>query len=313
MTTVKAVRLHQYGGPESLVYEDAPAPEVGPGEVRIRVRAAGVNPLDCKLRAGYLKDFVPLSFPAVLGADFAGEIDQVGPGVTGFAPGDPVYGSAALGRGSYAELAIASAGAVARMPRTLDFARAATVPTGAVTALQALFDADKGALVAGQTVLIHGLGGSVGRFALQLAKKAGLRVLGTAGNDARDELTRLGADEVIDYRTMRFEDVARDMDMVLDTLGGDTQERSWGVLKKGGAMVALTSFPPAEKAQRYGVRATYFSAEKTTARLEQIAARIDEGALDVRPPGVLPLEHAARAHELIQTGKAREKLVLVTG
>lgn len=310
---MKAVRLHAYGGPEVLVYEDVPPPDPGAGEVRVRVRAAGVNPFDVKVRAGHFKDMIPLALPAVLGGDVAGEVDAVGPGVTAFAPGDAVYGGAALGRGSYAELAIASAGALARMPRRLDFIHAAAVPTGAVTALQALFDADKGGLVAGQTVLVHGLSGNVGRFALQLAMRAGVRVLGTAGADARDELTRLGADVVIDYRTARFEDVAHDVDVVLDTMGGETQTRSWGVLKKGGALVALTSFPPAETAKQYGVRATYFSSEKTTARLELIAARIDEGALDVSPVDVLPLAETARAHELLQSGKARRKLVLAVG
>jgi NADPH:quinone reductase-like Zn-dependent oxidoreductase len=313
MTQMKAVRLHGYGGPEVLVYEDAPVPEPGPGEVRVRVRAAGVNPFDVKVRAGYMKAMIPLPLPAVLGGDVAGEVDAVGEGVLGFAPGDAVYGGVTLGRGSYADFAIAPAGTLAPKPRTLDFIRAAAVPTGAVTALQALFDADKGNLAAGQTVLIHGLSGNVGRFALQLAKHAGARVLGTASAHGREELLRLGADEVIDYRAARFEEVARDVDVVLDTMGGETQERSWGVLRKGGALVALTSFPSPEKAKEHGVRALYFSAEKTTARLAQIAARIDEGALTLGSIEVLPLAEAARAHDLVQSGKARGKLVLTPG
>jgi NADPH:quinone reductase-like Zn-dependent oxidoreductase len=313
MATMKAVRLHGYGPPEALVYEDAPEPEVRAGEVRVRVRAAGVNPFDTKVRAGHMKDFFPVSFPTVLGADFAGEIDVLGPGVTAFAVGDAVYGSAAMGRGSYAQLAVALAATIARMPRTLDFVHAAAVPTGAVTALQALFDGDKGGLVAGQTALIHGLSGSVGRFALQLAKKAGARVLGTASAKARDDLLRLGADEVIDHRTTRFEDVAREVDLVLDTQGGDTQERSWGVLKKGGVLIALTSFPSQETAKKHGVRALYFSSEKTTARLADVAARIDEGSLGLSPVEVLPLAEAARAHALLQGGQAKAKLVLSVG
>jgi NADPH:quinone reductase-like Zn-dependent oxidoreductase len=313
MSQMKAVRLHGYGGPEVLVYEDAPVPEPGPGEVRVRVRAAGVNPFDVKVRSGYMKAMIPLPLPAVLGSDVAGEIDAVGEGVTAFAQGDTVYGGAVLGRGAYADFAIAPAGALAHKPRTLDFVHAAAVPTGAVTALQALFDPDKGGLVAGQTVLVHGLSGNVGRFALQLAKKAGVRVLGTASASAREELTRLGADEVIDYRTTRFEDVVRGVDVVLDTMGGETQDRSWGVLKPGGALVALTSFPPAEKAKAHGVRGLYFSSEKTTARLQQIAASIDEGALGLSPVEVLPLAQAALAHELLQSGKARGKLVLSSG
>jgi NADPH:quinone reductase-like Zn-dependent oxidoreductase len=311
MTQMKAIRMHGYGGPEVLVHEDAPVPQPGPGEVRVRVRAAGVNPFDWKVRAGAMKDVIPLPFPAVLGGDVAGEIDAVGEGITAFVPGDAVYGGTALGRGSYADFAIAPAGALAHKPRTLDFARAAAVPTGAVTALQALFDADKGALVAGQTVLVHGLSGNVGRFALQLAKKAGVRVLGTASASAREELVRLGADEVIDYRTARFEDAARNVDVVFDAIGGETQERSWGVLKKGGALVAITSFPSPEKAKAHGVRALFFSAEETTARLSQIATRIDEGGLTLGPIEVLPLAEAARAHELLQSGKASGKLVLV--
>jgi NADPH:quinone reductase-like Zn-dependent oxidoreductase len=310
MSQMKAVRLHGYGGPEVLVYEDAPVPEPRAGEVRVRVRAAGVNPFDWKVRSGSMKDIIPLALPAVLGGDVAGQVDAVGEGVTAFVPGEAVYGGAALGRGAYAEYAIAPAGALAPMPRTLDFAHAAAVPAGAVTALQALFDPDKGALVAGQTVLVHGLSGNVGRFALQLAKKAGVRVLGTASASAREDLTRLGADEVIDYRTACFEDVVRGVDVVLDTMGGETQERSWGVLKPGGALVSIASFPSQEKAKAHGVRALFFSSEKTTARLQQIAARIDEGALGLSPVEVLPLAEAARAHELLQSGKARGKLVL---
>jgi NADPH:quinone reductase-like Zn-dependent oxidoreductase len=307
--TMKAARMHAYGGPEILVLEDAPIPEPGPGEVRVRVRAAGVNPFDRKVRAGFFKTMIPLPLPAVLGGDVAGVVDAVGPGVTGLAPGDAVYGGSLLGRGSYAQRAISKAGELARMPRTLDFLRAASVPTGTVTAWQALFDA--GGLVSGQTVLIHGLAGNVGRFALQLAKKAGARVLGTAKASDREDLVRLGAAEVIDYRTARFEDMARDVDLVFDTQGGETQERSWGVLKKGGTLVSIVAPPSDETARARGVRATFISAQKTTALLEQIAARIDEGALDLRPIQTLPLAEAAEAHRLLESGQAKEKLVLV--
>jgi NADPH:quinone reductase-like Zn-dependent oxidoreductase len=312
MATMKAVRLHAYGGPEVLVYEDAPVPEPGAGEVRIRVRAAGVNPFDWKVRSGHMKQFLPLALPAVLGGDVAGVVELLGEGVTAFAVGDEVFGDAVFSKaGAYAELAISRADAIAAKPKSLDFDHAASVPTPALTAWQALFAA--GGLGAGQTVLLHGMGGAVGRLALQFAKEAGARVLGTASAADREELLRLGADAVIDYRSARFEDVAAGVNLVIDTVGGETQARSFAVLAKGGMLVSLVQPPSEELAKQHGVRAQFMSKQPRKSELEQITARLDEGKLTLAPIVIVPLAEAARAHAMGEGGKAKKMVLHVPG
>jgi NADPH:quinone reductase-like Zn-dependent oxidoreductase len=305
---MKAVRIYQYGGPEVLTLEDIPQPTPGPGQVLVRIRAAGVNPADWKIRAGLFKDFMPLELPAILGFDFSGEIESLGSGVTQFKKGDPVFGTA---NGTYAEYVGAGLAEVALKPTSLDHVHAASVPVSAKTAWQALFDA--GGLTAGGKVLIHGAAGSVGGFAVQLAKAKGSHVYGTASGRNQAYLKELGADEPIDYETTRFEDVARDVDVVLDTQGGQTQQRSFAVLKKGGILVSIAQPPSQEEAAKYGVRATFMGSQPNVEQLTEIARLVDAGKLKTTVEAVLPLEDARHAQELSQAGHVRGKIVLTCG
>jgi NADPH:quinone reductase-like Zn-dependent oxidoreductase len=246
MENMMAAQIHQYGGPEVLALESVPRRRPGPGEVLIRVHAAGVNPVDWKIRAGYLKEFMPLSMPAILGADFAGEVEAVGVGVTHLREGGGAYG---IAKAAYAEFVVAQEDRIALKPRCVDFFQAAGIPLAALTAWQALFDA--GELMEGQSVLVHGAAGGVGGFAVQLAKINGAYVIGTGSKRNESFLRELGADRVIDYRTTRFENEVRDLDLVLDTQGGETQERSWNVLREGGTLVSIVEPPSqAEAAKR---------------------------------------------------------------
>src|SRR6185369_6723311 len=205
MATMKAVRIHSYGGPEVLVYEDAPRPEAAAGEVLIRVHAAGVNPLDWKVRAGYVQEWLQHQFPLIPGWDVAGIVEAVGRGVEQFRPGDAVYGLLDISKnGAYAEYVAAPARSLARKPATVDHVKAAAVPIAALTAWQALFDVAR--LAAGQTVLVHAAAGGVGHFAVQLAKWQGARVVGTASAANASFVKELGAAQVIDYQSTRFEE-----------------------------------------------------------------------------------------------------------
>src|SRR6476660_8552590 len=233
--TMKAIRIHNYGGPEVLQYEDAPRPQPQAGEVVVRVHAAGVNPIDWKVREGHMKDFWAHKLPLILGWDFSGVIEKVGSGATKFKKGDEVYSVPDASRdGAYAEYIVVRESELALKPKSLHHVRAAAVPLAAVTAWQALFDA--GQLKRGQRALIHGGSGGVGHIAVQLAKWKGAHVIATASTKNHELLRELGADETIDYTRQRFEDVARNVDIVLDLIGGETQERSWSVLKKGGVL-----------------------------------------------------------------------------
>jgi NADPH:quinone reductase-like Zn-dependent oxidoreductase len=314
MTTMKAVRIHGYGGPEVLQVEDMPRPEPGTGEVLVRVHASGVNPVDWKVREGYMRQMVPLELPAVLGLDFSGVIDSVGAGVSRFRAGDAVFGRADIAHdGSYAEYVRVAADNVVRKPERLDHVHAAAVPTAALTAWEALIEAPPPAQAAGvargQTVLIHGAAGGVGSFAVQFAKIRGARVIATASAQRAAYLRNLGADVIVDYRTQRFEEVARDVDVVLDTVGGETQARSWAVLRRGGVL-ASTVGVDASEAERHGVRAIAVFATMSAPILERIAERIDQGQVQVPVSQVLPLAETRRAHEESQSGHVEGKLVL---
>jgi len=303
---MKAVRIHQYGGPEVLAHVEMKRPTPAPNEVLINVQAASVNPVDWKLRAGYMKDVFPLTFPATLGWDVSGTVEEAGADVTRFKRGDEVY--ALLEGGAYAEYAAARETVVARKPRTVDHIQAATVPVAGLTAWQALFEVAQ--LTAGQKVLIHAAAGGVGNFAVQLAKAKGAYVIGTASGKNQAFLRELGVDKAVDYQTTRFEDVAHDVDVVLDTIGGDTQERSFKVLKKGGILVSLVQPPSQESAAKYGVRALFYGAHASSSDLAEIAKLIDNGKVKPVVETVLPLAEARRAHELSESGHGRGKIVL---
>jgi NADPH:quinone reductase-like Zn-dependent oxidoreductase len=302
---MKAVRVHQYGGPQALTLDEVPQPIPGPGQVLVRVRAAGVNPIDWKIRGGYMKDVMPLQLPVTIGFDFSGEIESPGPGVTHFKKGDPVFGTA---MGTFAEYVLTGLAEVAPKPASLDHPHAASIPVSAKTAWQALFDV--GGLTAGGKVLIHGASGSVGSFAVQLAKTRGIYVYGTASGRNQPYLKELGVDEPIDYQTTKFEDVARDVDVVLDTQGGETQQRSFAVLKKGGILVSIVQPPSQEEAAKHGVKATFLGSQPNLEQLTEIARLVDAGKLKTTVETVLPLEDANRALDLSQTGHAHGKIVL---
>lgn len=306
---MKAVRFYEYGGPEVLKYEDAPRPEPAAGEILVRVHAAAVNPVDWKVRAGYFKNFMTYQLPLIPGWDFSGVVEAAGQGVTAWKKGDEVYGRPDLSRnGAYAEYIAVKAAEVARKPKSLDHSKASSIPLAALTAWQALFDA--GRLQAGQRVLIHAAAGGVGTLAVQLARWKGAHGIGTASEHNHALLKELGAAETVDYGKVRFEDVVRDVDLVLDTMGGETRERSWRVLKKGGILVSIVGPPAAEDAARHGVRAAGVFVQPNAAELDQISALVDAGKVKPIVEAVLPLQDAKRAHEMNQTLHTRGKIVL---
>jgi NADPH:quinone reductase-like Zn-dependent oxidoreductase len=309
MATMKAVRIHEFGGHDKLVFEDAPVPEPGPKDVRIRVRAAGVNPVDYKAREGAVEKLWPHTLPLILGWDVAGVVDAVGAEVTRFKAGDAVFGHIDTHRnGAYAEYTVVDEGAVAPLPKTLTFVEAAALPIAAETAWQALFEA--AGLEAGQKVLVHAAAGGVGSFGVQFARWKGAHVIGTASARNHEYVRALGADEVIDYHAVRFEDVVKNVDVVFDTVGGDTLARSWQVLRPGGYLVGIVNDVPEEEAARRGVRGSWVLARPDSRDLAAIGDLVDSGAVKVTVSEVLPLFEAARAHEMIESGHTRGKIVL---
>jgi NADPH:quinone reductase-like Zn-dependent oxidoreductase len=309
METMKAVRIHTYGGPEVLKYEEAPRPKSAPGEVLIRVHAAGVNPVDWKIRQGYLKGRVDYSLPLILGWDLSGVVEATGSGVAGLQEGDEVYSRPDIARdGAYAEHIVVRETEVALKPKSIDHIHAAAIPLAALTAWQSLFDA--AGLSAGQKVLIHAAAGGVGSFAVQLARWKGAHVIGTASKRNHELVRNLGAAETIDYETTRFEDVVHEVDVVFDTIGGDTQKRSWQVLKKGGILVSIVGPPSAEEAAAHGVRQASVFVQPSAMQLTELAKLVDSGKLKPVVETVLPLPEARHAHELSQAGHVRGKMVL---
>jgi NADPH:quinone reductase-like Zn-dependent oxidoreductase len=309
MDMMKAVRVHEYGGPEALKYEDAPRPLPAAGEVLIRVHGAGVNPVDRAVRQGYFKDRMPYKLPMIPGWDVAGVIAATGSGASRLKPGDEVYGRTDLARdGSYAEYMVARESEIALKPKSIDLVTAAAIPLACLTAWQALFDNAK--LAAGQTVLIHGAAGGVGHFAVQLAKIKGARVIATASQRNHEFLKSLGADQTIDYNTTRFEDVVHGVDVVLDTITGDTADRSYQVIKKGGFYVSILRPPSQEKAAELGVRTGHTFVQANVEELGEIAKLVDSGKLKAVIEKVFPLAEAAAAHNLNATGHTRGKIVL---
>ncbi|MGO8689355.1 MAG: NADP-dependent oxidoreductase [Thermoguttaceae bacterium] len=307
--TMKAVRIHGYGGPEVLTLEEAACPRPAAGEILVRVHAAGVNPVDWKVREGHLKTLVQHRFPLIPGWDFSGVVVAAGPGAGRFRKGEEVYSRPDLARdGAYAEYIVVREAEVARKPKSLDHIQAAAVPLACLTAWQALFDAS--GLSRGQRVLIHAAAGGVGTFAVQLAKWKGAYVIGTASPRNHELLRRLGADELIDYQATAFEDAVGDVDVVLDTMAGEVQRRSWKVLKRGGILVSILSPPSAEEAAAHGARGKPVFVQPNAAELAQIAELIDSGAVIPVVETILPLAEARRAQELSQAGHVRGKIVL---
>ncbi len=306
--TMKAVRIHAFGGRDTLAYEDAPRPSARPGEMVVRVRAAGVNPVDWKIRSGMFP-FPKEMLPMVLGYDVSGVVESAAPDVTAFKPGDEIFAYMPLQRGGgYAQFAIVKPEEAAPKPKGASFEQAGATPLAALTAWQALFDT--AGLTQGQSVLIHAGAGGVGHFAVQLAKAKGAKVYATASGANQAFLKELGADVCIDYKAQKFEDIATGMDVVFDMIGGETQERSYACLKPGGFLVSIVQPPSPEKLKERGLRGGAILVKPSGAQLAQIGAMIDAGALKPHVSDALPLKDAAKAHELSEAGRTRGKIVL---
>lgn len=313
--TMRAIVQTGFGGPEVLGLQRVPRPEPVPTEVLVRVRAAGINPVDRKTREGLGAAAALATPPLVPGWDVAGVVEEVGVGVTVLKPGDEVFGMPWFPRaaGAYAEYVTAPARQFARKPDGLSFEQAAALPLAALTAWQALVDT--AALRRGERLLVHAGSGGVGHLAVQLAHHLGAQVLTTASASRHAWLRSLGADEVLDYRTTRFEDVVSGVDTVLDLVGaqGDTSARSLGVLRPGGLLVVVPSSGSGdihERAAEAGLRSTGILVEPDGTSLARIAALVEEGALRVHVDDVYPLEEAAAAHARAEAGGTRGKLVL---
>ena len=307
---IQAIRVHQYGGPEQLKLEQIPCPQPQAGELLVRVHATGVLPAEWKVRQGLFKGFLPVSFPYIPGSTFSGVIEEVGPGITTFQKGQAVFGRS--NNGAYAEYTTVSAETLALKPEALSFAEAATISGGATVAWTALFE--NGALQAGQRVLIHGAAGGVGLFAVQFARWKGAHVIGTTGAANVDFVRSLGAETVVDYTSTPFEQVVHDVDLVLDTIGGETLQRSMNVVKRGGTLVTLLEQPPQEKAQERGIRVMKNTATlpfPPSSLLQTIAQLIAEGQVRAIVGKTFPLYEARQAHELSQTGHGRGRIVLL--
>ncbi|UFW46534.1 MULTISPECIES: NADP-dependent oxidoreductase [Bradyrhizobium] len=303
-STMMAWRVHEFGSPDVMKFERVPRPEPGPGEVLVKVAAAGVGPWDGWIRSG--KSALPQPLPLTLGSDISGEIVATGPGDTELRTGDQVFGvTNSRFIGAYAEYALASAGMVSSKPTSLSHVEAASVPVIAVTAWQALFDHAQ--LKAGQTVVIHGAAGNVGSYAVQLARQAGLQIVATASTGDISIVRNLGANTVIDYRTQRFEEEVRDADAVIDLVGGETQERSFQILRHRGKLISGVSRPDQDLAKRYGIEAAFFLVNVTSQYLTKIARFIDGGKLRTNVGAVLPLADAREAHLMLERVRPQPK------
>lgn len=309
---MKAVRLHRQGGPEQLVYEDAPEPTLSEGDALIRVHATGITPAELTWPDTYSHCDGSPRLPSIPGHEVSGVVAGVAADVHDMSIGDEVYALTSFCRdGAAAEYVAVDAAGLAPKPRTLGPAEAAAVPLSALTVWQAFFDHAE--LASGQRVLVHGAAGGVGAFAVQIARWHGAHVVGTASAHNRDFLLELGAHEVIDYHDGPFEQVVRDIDVVLDTIGGDTRERSWQVLKPGGILVSLPdSIPESEVAahRERGRRGMFFVVRPDREQLSAIARLIDAGTIRPVIAHTMPLAKARQAFELGVAGHTRGKIVL---
>lgn len=303
--TMKAIQVHQYGEPEVLKLEEIPVPEPRKGEVLVKIIVAAAIPLDWKIRNGWLQDVFIKELPYTPGTSVSGIVAFVGEGVTRFQEGDQVFGNV---NGGYAEYGIALETDLVMMPENLSFENAATIKGGAESAWKALFT--EGELEKGQTVLIHAAAGGVGQFAVQLAKWKGATVIGTASTSNLAYVKALGADQVIDYTTTKFEDMVSDVDLVVEAVGGDTEDRSWVVLKRGGKLVSLTQLPNAQKAEQYGITAKFNSKFPTNEDLSVIANLIADGTLRAEIDSVFSLSEAKKAHEKSEARHGRGRILL---
>jgi len=302
---MKAIRIHEYGDVTTLRLEEIPPLVAGDNQFLVRVRDAGVNPIDWKIRQGYFRRVIPVTFPVTVGQDFAGEVVARGTGVHDFATGDRVFGFA---DGTYAEYATAPASTLARIPISMDFATAAAIPTAGSVALQVIRDA-AGARP-GMTILIHGAAGGVGSYASQIAQKLGARVIGTASGADIDYLKSIGIAEVIDYQLEHFQERARGVDAVVDLVGGETLARSYSVVKKGGLLASTVGPIDQSLASQAGIRALLVTMKRSASDLAELARLVQQRAVKPRLALTFGLSRARQAQELSESGKAQGKVIL---
>jgi len=306
---MKAVRMHTRAGPEALVYEDVPVTKITKGDALIKVHATAITPTEFTWNSTFTTSDGKDRLPIVPSFEVSGTVQEVASDVSDLSVDDAVHGLLNFWRdGAAAEYVAARAADLAPKPRSLDHVHAAAVPLSGLTAWQALFD--QANLSAGDRVLIHGAAGGVGTWAVQFAHWRGAHVIGTASRTKHDFLRELGADEVLDYTAVRFEDKIRDLDVVLDTVGGDTLERSWRILRRGGTLVTVAADAPAEKATKYGVRGVSFLVQPNRLQLVKISQLIDGGTVRPIVEAVFPLSRAREAYEQGLLGHNRGKLVL---
>jgi len=308
---MRAIVIHSYGGPEVMKLENVARPEPAEDEVLIRVAAASINPVDVAIRKGYLEKLVG-NFPLILGMDAAGIVEKVGNKVTKYKAGDPVFAFFTLkDEGGYAEFAAAKEDELAPKPTTVSFAQAAGAGAAGATAWEALIVTAN--LRAGQTVLIHGGSGGVGHLAIQIAKARGAKVFATASTANQEFLRQMGADVAIDYTRTKFEDVAKDVDVVLDTVGRDTLERSYGVVKKGGIIVSIVDEPKSATLEAHGIRGVTLRCTPKAGVLEELSKLMEAKKLAPVISQTFPMTQVVQAQDQIATGHTRGKIVLSIG
>ncbi len=312
---MKSAQIKSYGGSEVVeINQNTPATnDPSAGKVLVRIKAAGVNPVDWKIREGYMQQMMPLQFPSTLGMDFSGIIEKIGGGVSDFRKGDEVYGRASVmegGSGAFAEMALASAGSIAHKPKTLSYDEAAGLTLVGVSAWQALVETM--GLSKGQKILIHGGSGGIGSIAIQLAKHLGAYVATTVSINDKQFVKELGADQVIDYKTQTFEDtLSHDHDAVFDTVGGETYKRSFKVLKRGsGIIVSMLEQPNQELIDRFGVKAIVQLTQANRERLTKLAQWVDQNNIRVNVDKTFPLDEARKALDYQKDEHPRGKVVL---
>lgn len=309
---MKAVRIHQYGGRDVLSIDEIPVPDIAPDEVLVRVVAASINPVDWKVRAGYLAGMIPHPLPLTLGWDVSGVVAAVGSKVAQWQVGDAVYSRPDLARnGTYAEFVVIRAHECARKPRTISHVEAASLPLAGITAWEAMMDVAQAQ--SGQCVLVHAGSGGVGSLAIQLLKAAGATVIATASSRNRELVQSLGVDQFVDYTMTTVADAVEPVDAVFDTIGGEVQEASWSLLKRGGIQVSIISPPDEARAAAMGVRGAFVFIGPNAPVLERLAAMVDGGKLRPIVGAEFALEDIVAAHALSESGRAVGKIVLYVG
>jgi alcohol dehydrogenase len=310
---MKSAQIIRYGNTSEVIeIRQTSTPNLSVGKALVEVKAAGINPIDWKIREGYMQQMIRLQFPSTLGLDFSGVIKQVGENVSsGFSQGDEIYGQAGVpsgGSGAFSEMALASATSIAHKPKTLNYAEAAALPLVGVSAWQALVEFM--GLSNGQKILIHGGAGGIGSIAIQLAKNLDAHVATTVSTDDKQFVQKLGADEIIDYKTQTFEDLALDYDAVFDTVGGETYTRSFKVLRKGGIIVSMLEQQNSELMDKFGVRAVSQFTQVDRERLSKLAEWVDQNKVKVNIEKTYSLDEAGKALDYLRDIHPRGKIVL---